>query len=212
MPSLADLLEEAKGRPLAGWDLSCDGRIGYAAPWDFEAIVDAWIGSSPDLLDMGTGGGEWLSRRPFPKDRTAATEAWPPNVPLAQAKLAPLGARVVAVADAPDNSDQAEALALPALPFADAAFHLIVNRHEAFVASEVARVLAPGGRFVTQQVGPELAAPFRALLGARRRLRRRHGAWPRRSGRFGPADFRSPSTARARRGSLSPTSAPWPGI
>jgi SAM-dependent methyltransferase len=166
MPSLAELLEEAERRPLLGWDLSYGGRIGYAPPWDFEAVADEWIGRSPDLLDMGTGGGEWLSQRPFPKGRTVATEAWPPNVAVAQARLAPLGAALVAVEGAPDNADQSAASVLPALPFADAAFHLAVNRHESFAAAEVARVLAPNGRFVTQQVASDLGAPFRALLAA----------------------------------------------
>jgi len=72
MRSLADLLEEAERRPLHGWDLAYDGRIASTPPWDFEAIADACIGGSPDLLDMGTGGGEWLSRRPFPAGRTVA--------------------------------------------------------------------------------------------------------------------------------------------
>src|SRR5690349_15430472 len=117
MRSLADLLEEAERRRLRGWDLSYDGRITSAPPWDFEAIADACIAESPDLLDMGTGGGEWLSQRPFPPGRTVATEAWPPNVALARARLAPLGAQVVAVVGAPDNADQAQAHALPALPF-----------------------------------------------------------------------------------------------
>ena len=165
MASLAELFEEAERRPLLGWDLGYDGRIGYAPPWDIEAIADESIGRSPDLLDMGTGGGEWLSGRPFPKGRTVATEGWPPNVSVAQARLAPLGVSVVAVEGAPDNTDQSRAAALPALPFVDAAFHLVINRHEAFVASEVARVLTPGGRFVTQQVGSDLGAPFRTLIG-----------------------------------------------
>ena len=166
MPSLDDLLEEAEERPLYGWDLTYDGRMRHAAPWDFEAIVDEHLGRSPNLLDMGTGGGEWLSRRPFPKGRTIATEGWPPNVPVARARLAPLGAEVVAVVGAPDNVDQATTACLPALPFAAAAFHLITNRHESFVAAEVARVLAPGGVFLTQQIASDLGAPFRTLLGA----------------------------------------------
>lgn len=166
MPTLAEMLDEAERRPLLGWDVSLGGRILSTRPWDFEAIVDACIGRSPDLLDMGTGGGEWLSRRPFPRGRTVATEAWPPNAPLAQARLAPLGVSVVAVVGAPDNVEQDGAADLPALPFADGRFQLITNRHESFVAAEVARILAPGGRFVTQQVGPDLSEPFRALLGA----------------------------------------------
>ena len=163
---IEDLVAEAERRPLVGWDVGYDGRIVTAPPpWNFEALVDARIGASPDLLDMGTGGGEWLSRRPFPKGRTVATEGWAPNVPVAQARLAPLGVRVVAVEGAPDNADQAGASALPSLPFADAAFHLVTNRHEAFVAADVARVLTPGGTFVTQQIGSDFDAPMRALLG-----------------------------------------------
>ena len=38
------------------------------------------------------------------------------------------------------------------LPFADAEFDLVLNRHAAFNAAEVARILAPGGVFLTQQV------------------------------------------------------------
>jgi hypothetical protein len=38
------------------------------------------------------------------------------------------------------------------IPFTDAAFDLVLNRHSAFCAAEVARVLAPGSSFLTQQV------------------------------------------------------------
>jgi SAM-dependent methyltransferase len=160
------LLDEAERRPMVGWDLRLDGRIVSTHPWDFEAIADAEIAAAPNLLDMGTGGGEWLSARPFPKGRTVATEAWPPNVPVAAARLEPLGVSVLAVEGAPDNADQATAVSLPPLPFADESFGLITNRHESFVASEVARVLAPNGRFLTQQVASDFSAPMRALLGA----------------------------------------------
>ncbi|MGH6957348.1 MAG: class I SAM-dependent methyltransferase [Caulobacteraceae bacterium] len=166
MSDLASLLEDAERRPLVGWDFSYDGRIASRAPWDFEAIADEEARRSPDLLDMGTGGGEWLSRRPFPKGRTVATEAWPPNVPVARARLAPLGVKVVAVEGAPDNADQAHAPSLPPLPFADGSFHLVTNRHESFVASEVTRILTPGGRFITQQIASDFAEPMRELLKA----------------------------------------------
>jgi hypothetical protein len=52
---------------------------------------------------MGTGGGERLSRlapRPRP---TVATEAWPPNVPVAAGRLHPIGVAVVQDEGAPDN-------------------------------------------------------------------------------------------------------------
>jgi SAM-dependent methyltransferase len=159
------LLDEAARRPMRGWDVHLDGRVDSTPPWDFEALVDPGLAQSPNLLDMGTGGGEWLSRRPFPKGRTYATEAWAPNVPVAAARLSPLGVTVVAVVGAPDNADQAAAPSLPVLPFANDVFHLVTNRHESFVAAEVARILAPGGQFITQQVASDFSAPMRALLG-----------------------------------------------
>jgi hypothetical protein len=55
----------------------------------------------------------------------------------------------VQVDGAPGNVDQAVDLspdiAGGTLPFRSASFHLVTNRHESFVAAEVARVLAPGG-------------------------------------------------------------------
>src|SRR5215813_11691547 len=112
------------------------------------------------MLDMGTGGGERLARlSPRPK-LTVATEAWPPNVPVAAARLHPLGIAVVQDEGAPDNVRQESAQQRGAqqggaqrgrLPFRDGAFGLVANRHEAFLAAEVSRVLASGGTFITQQ-------------------------------------------------------------
>ena len=50
------------------------------------------------------------------------------------------------------------------LPFDDASLPLIIDRHEGFLPGEVARVLQPGGLFLTQQVGdgyPSLAEIFK---------------------------------------------------
>lgn len=164
MGNFQDLIEEADKRPLQGWDISYDGRISTNSPWKFAAIVDAHAQASPDLLDMGTGGGEWLSRLPHLPARTVATEGWAPNVPIARARLEPIGVEVVAVRGAPDNVDQVGAFEGGDLPFPDGSFHLITNRHESFVAREVARILVSGGRFLTQQVGSGLADDFHRLL------------------------------------------------
>lgn len=163
MGKFGDLMVEAQERPFEGWDHSLDGRIVTEEPWDFGALVDTFAAGSPDLLDMGTGGGEWLSRRRLPK-RSVATEGWPPNVPVAQARLAPLGVEVIAVEGAPDNVEQDGDSGAGALPFADGSFHLVVSRHESYVAPEVLRVLAPGGRFATQQVDSHIARDFHRLL------------------------------------------------
>lgn len=57
---------------------------------------------------------------------------------------------------------------LPPLPFDDGSFELVCSRHTAYVAAEVARVLAPDGRFLTQQVGGDYG-DFDQLLGIERR-------------------------------------------
>jgi SAM-dependent methyltransferase len=166
MRDLDALLAEAETHPVEGWDFSWlgDRAVSHPPPWDFEALVERRAADAPDLLDLGTGGGEWLaalSRRPA---RTVATEAWPPNVEVARRRLRPLGVEVVAVETAPDNCDQPLGLEVPALPFGAGSFSLVVSRHESYLAAEVARVLRPGGLFLTQQMGGD-SSGYRAALG-----------------------------------------------
>ena len=162
---LRRLLTEAEARPVVGWDFS---RLGprltsTPPPWSYDEIVLRHARESPDLLDMGTGGGEWLAALASRPRRTVATEGWEPNVNVAGDRLRPLGITVVRADPAPDNVDQDPEETRGLLPFPSRSFQLVVNRHEAFVAAEVARVLVPGGVFVTQQVG--VGRGFHALLG-----------------------------------------------
>jgi len=62
-----------------------------------------------------------------------------------------------------DNADQADREPRGRLAFRDAGFDLVLNRHEAFVAAEVRRVLRDGGVFLTQQAGSG-ARRFHELL------------------------------------------------
>jgi SAM-dependent methyltransferase len=140
-----ELIRQADATPFEGWDFGVFAGRFYEgrASWDYRAVVEARLASAIDLLDLGTGGGELLSRlTPLPQ-RVVATESYPPNVPVARRRLEPLGIDVMAV-------DQDEAAPLP---FADRRFSLITNRHEAFRADEIHRVLRPGGLFISQQVG-----------------------------------------------------------
>jgi SAM-dependent methyltransferase len=160
-----ELVEEADEHPVGGWDFSWLGNrlIDHSLPWDYEVMLLDRAGGSPDLLDLGTGGGEFLaglSRHPL---RTVATEAWPPNVEIAGRRLRPLGIEVVEVEAAGENAQQNRAVALVRLPFADESFSLVASRHESYVPSEVARVLRPGGVFVTQQVGGDYREFYEAL-------------------------------------------------
>lgn len=161
------LLDEAERQPFVGWDFSwLHGRLdSQPLPWDYTATVLRYARRSPDLLDLGTGGGEWLAEMPYRPSRTVATEAWPPNVAVAKARLEPLGVAVVQVEPARDNTGQpVEGKASP-LPFADEAFHLVVDRHESFDVAEVARILVRRGWFITQQVDAGNDAEYGALFG-----------------------------------------------
>jgi SAM-dependent methyltransferase len=153
--SLDRLLVEAEARPVTGWDFSWLGErmSSTRPPWSFAEIVASHARQSPDLLDMETGGGEWLAALSHRPPRTVASEAWPPNVDVAGARLRPLGVTVVWDEGAPDNVDQHADEKRGRLPFPAESFALISNRHGAFVASEIARVLVPGGIFLTEQVG-----------------------------------------------------------
>jgi len=132
-----------KARRFSGWDFR-DIRlhnVDPGPPWDFEGVVRSYATQSRAALDLGTGGGELLaSLRPALPRRAVATEPWIVNAPIAFRRLSPLGVHVV----------RAESTRLP---FRNSSFDLIVDRHEEFSPGEVDRLLAPGGRFVTQQVG-----------------------------------------------------------
>ncbi|MBF4691974.1 class I SAM-dependent methyltransferase [Fusibacter ferrireducens] len=127
----------------SGWNFShLEGRTEEEAiPWDYKNIVKNYLKSTDSLLDMGTGGGEFLLTLNHPHHLTTVTESYLPNVKLCEEKLRPLGIKVKQVND--DSN----------LPLDDNAFDIIINRHESFDLSEVYRTLKSGGVFITQQVG-----------------------------------------------------------
>ena len=165
-PSSAErLLDEALTVPFHGWDFSAlgDRLVLEPPPWSFERIIDDAAARAVSMLDMGTGGGEWLHKRRH-APRTVATESWPPNVALAATRLRPVGIPVVYAEGAVDNAAQtATTGSRGRLGFRGGAFDLVVNRHESFVAGEVRRILRDGGEFVTQQAASG-ALRFHELL------------------------------------------------
>ncbi len=132
-------------QPFTGWDFSyLDGRmLVEREPWSYVDRAAELMDRSSSVVDLDTGGGErLLALRDHWPGRVVATEDFAPNYELASGRLSPLGATVVRTA----VSDAA------AMPFADGEFDLVLNRHAAFNAREVARVLSSGGSFLTQQV------------------------------------------------------------
>ena len=125
-----------------GWDFShLDGRYERTElPWDYRSEVKKYLKREMKLLDMGTGGGEFLLTLDHPYENTTVTEGYSPNVDLIKNKLVPLGIRLCVVTD--DKS-----LDLPS-----DSFDMVINRHEAYDLNEVVRILKNGGMFITQQV------------------------------------------------------------
>ncbi|MGH3147208.1 MAG: class I SAM-dependent methyltransferase [Rubrobacter sp.] len=153
---LLEKLRAEELEPFEGWDFShLEGRmLEGALPWSYESIVLEALPDAASLLDMGTGGGEFLSNLKLIPPDTHATEGYAPNVPVARARLGRLG---ILVHEA-GNDDR--------LPLPDEGFDLLINRHESYDAAEVRRVLRPGGHFITQQVGGRNDIDLNELLAA----------------------------------------------
>jgi SAM-dependent methyltransferase len=144
--SFEDLVAEAAAADVSGWDFSwLDGRATEERPpWGYAKLMAARLAEASAALDLQTGGGEVLNEAPRLPRLMAATESWPPNVARATRLLHPRGAVVVA------HDDDSP------LPFADAAFDLVTSRHPVSAPwDEIARVLQPGGTYLSQEVGPE---------------------------------------------------------
>ncbi|MEU7378972.1 MULTISPECIES: methyltransferase domain-containing protein [unclassified Streptomyces] len=147
--SFEDLVAEGAAVPTEGWDFSWfAGRATEQRPsWGYAVSMAARLAGARAVLDVQTGGGEVLDfalgRAAATPALLAATEGWPPNVAGATALLRPRG---VVVVDSPEDAP---------LPFADAAFDLVVSRHPVRPHwGEIARVLEPGGTYFAQHVGP----------------------------------------------------------
>jgi SAM-dependent methyltransferase len=142
---LIDTWKREEQWPFFGWDFShLDGQmIEEQAPWSYSSRAAELMRQSSSVIDLGTGGGERLLKLKghWPK-KVVATEDYPPNYRLATERLTPFGVQVV---DIPLTDTDL-------MPFADSEFDLVLNRHAGFNAGEVARILAPGGTFLTQQI------------------------------------------------------------
>jgi len=143
----------------SGWDFSslAQRRSEDQPPWSYVGLARSVLTGAHSCLDMGTGGGEVLrSLSDALPDDTVATEGWAPSLPVARHALEPHGIAVVEY-----DAEAAEST----MPFPDERFDVVLNRHEAYRAEEVRRVLRPGGRFLTQQVDGRDFEETQALFG-----------------------------------------------
>jgi len=144
MAKFEELLAEGAAVPVDGWDFSWfAGRATEQRPsWGYARLMGERMATARRALDLQTGGGEVLASIPRAPEVLVATEGWPANAALARKRLAPLGGKVVELGE--DDP----------LPFPNGDFDLVVSRHPVTVHwNELARVLAPGGTYLSQQVG-----------------------------------------------------------
>ena len=136
-----------------------EGRIeAVPPPWDYEELVRHELGFAGSALDIGTGDGEFL--RSLEDDLPVemhATEGCPQHLARARAALGPLDVEV----------RDYDAAGGGRLPYPDASVDLVLCRHEPYAAAEVARVLRPGGWFLTEQLGSGCGGDLAAVLGGR---------------------------------------------
>ncbi len=151
------LIADAEAQ-FSGWDFSYIAEREVPSPlrWSYVSECLLRVRKATAILDMDTGGGEMFSRfAPFP-EIAFATEAYPPNIPIARERLNPLGVEVVELTKEEPQD----------LPFQADFFDLVINRHGYYWAPELSRIMRPGGVFVTQQVGNANDIGIRKLLGA----------------------------------------------
>ncbi|MGQ0334792.1 class I SAM-dependent methyltransferase [Halomonas elongata] len=169
MQPFDELVAEAETADVTGWGFDwLEGRASEERPpWGYAQRLAQRLSRVQSALDLDTGGGEVLDEAPRLPSVMMATEAWPPNVRKARARLGTRGVQVVEV----DNDT--------ALPFAEASFELVSSRHPVNPDwAEIHRVLKPGGSYFAQHVGPasafELIEYFLGPLPYERRLRDPH--------------------------------------
>jgi len=157
---LIETWKREEQQPFIGWDFSyLDGRmIEEQAPWSYTSRAAELMRQASTVVDLGTGGGERLLKlQKYWPEKVVVTEDYLPNFKLATERLSPFGVQVV---DVPLTD-------FDRMPFANDEFDLVLNRHSGFNAKEVARILAPGGTFLTQQVHGLWAYDLVAAFGAK---------------------------------------------
>lgn len=141
---LLKYLQEEEREVFKGWDFSYlknrweDDEL----PWDYREIVLKYLNPNFKLLDLGTGGGEFLKTLNHPYANTSVTEGYLSNYEMCVNELMPLGIKVYNYVGDEKLSD-----------IDDNSFDIVINRHESYDEKELQRILKPNGLFITQQVG-----------------------------------------------------------
>lgn len=137
--------------PRRGWDFSSMKVLRQPVPWDYQDLVRRYLRPADHVLDVGTGGGEMLTRLAGSFGHGLGVDLDPEMVRLATKNS------VAGNLDFRVCSEQLESVA--------ETFDVIIDRHAPFDLTAVAAHLEPGGYFLTQQVGERNMACVKAALG-----------------------------------------------
>ncbi|WP_323374443.1 hypothetical protein [Brachybacterium sp. NBEC-018] len=143
-----ELIAEAAAADVSGWGFTwLEGRATEERPpWRYSRLLAEAVGAAGVAVDLDTGGGEVLGESPRLAREQHVTESWAPNAALARERLGPRGVTVHEIAPGAP------------IPLPDASADLVTARHPvAPDFEEIARVLAAGGEYLAQHVGPTSA-------------------------------------------------------
>jgi len=149
-------LRKIQEEQFLGWDFSDINAktVSTPLPWDYKNYILQYLTKDDLLLDMGTGGGEFLLSLEHPYENTYVTEAYPPNIELCEQRLVPLGITLF------KNKENQAHIPSPL------SFDVIINKHDDYHPKEVYEHVKTGGYFITQQVGGKNNKELsKALLG-----------------------------------------------
>ncbi|RPH60056.1 MAG: class I SAM-dependent methyltransferase [Chloroflexi bacterium] len=128
---------------LDGWDFSRVHMERAPAPWEYVDVVRTYLKPTDRVLDIGTGGGEiFLSLAPYFREGIGVDQN-PAMIATARRNKS---------AKSIDNVSL-KIMEASDLQFDAEEFDIVLLRHLRVYASEIVRVLRPGGYFITQTVG-----------------------------------------------------------
>ena len=138
LKQLADSVGEREG-----WDFSRVRDARDPVPWDYLNVVQQYLKPTDRVLDIGSGGGETFLRLAKQMETGVGIDSDAEMVAAAINNKIRLNA----------NNVTFKVMDAKRLEFSLASFDVVLNRHSVYHVKGVARLLKPGGYFITQLVG-----------------------------------------------------------
>jgi SAM-dependent methyltransferase len=140
---------------LSGWDFSRVHVERAPVLWEYVDVVRSYLKPTDRVLDIGTGGGEiFLSLAPFFSEGFGVDHD-PAMVETARRNKSARSIENISLKRMEGND----------LRFNANEFDIVLLRHLRVYASEIVRVLRPGGYFITQTIGQRSSLNFLDAFG-----------------------------------------------